>query len=128
MLNRDERGVVLFIVMGIILLVMILSTLILGIVTNHARLTHHQVSRIQAQYAAKAGVIYALDKLRRNDDPACWPAIGTYTNIMRRSGVGACIVIEPALPNPILQIDITVNAPVSGTRKVSATAIYTYTP
>ncbi len=129
--NRDKKGMILFIVIGIIMVVVILTTVILGAVSNHARLTLHQVSRIQAQYAAKAGVIYALDKLRRNDDAVCWPATGTYTNIMRRSGMAACVIIEPALPNSISRVDITVGPPglgVSGTRKVSATATYTYTP
>ena len=126
--NRDKKGMILFIVIGIIMVVVILTTVILGAASNHARLTHHQVSRIQAQYAAKAGVIYALDKLRRNDDAACVSAGGW---IMRKSGPAACVVIEPALPNSISQVDITVGAPglgVSGTRKVSATANYTYTP
>ena len=137
---HHKKGVILFIVVGVIMVVAILSTVILRVIANQSRLTHHQVSRIQAQYAAKAGVIYALDKLRRNNpvDPdfACWPAAGTYTNTMFRSGLATfgpppCVVIEPALPNSIAQVDITVGAPglgVSGTRKVSATAIYTYTP
>ena len=129
--NCDKRGIILFIVIGIIMVVVILSTIILKVITSHSRLTHHQVSRIQAQYAAKAGVIYALDKLRRNDDATCWSSSGSYTRIMRSSGAAACVVIEPALPKSISQVDITVSAPgsgVSGTRKVSAIATYTYTP
>ncbi|MDP3041214.1 MAG: hypothetical protein Q8N62_00550 [Candidatus Omnitrophota bacterium] len=131
--NRDKKGMILFIVIGIIMVVVILTTVILGAASNHARLTQHQVSRIQAQYAAKAGVIYALDKLRRNDNAACWPPGGPfpYTIVMRRSVLAACDVIEPALPNSISRVDITVDAPgsgVPGTQKVSATATYTYTP
>jgi len=131
MLNTDKRGIILSIVIGIIVVVVVLSTIILGVVVNQARLTHHQVSRIQALYAAKAGVIYALDKLRRNDDAACWPDTGSYTRIMRRSGPAACVIIEPTLPSSILQVNITVGLPasgVSGTRRVSSQAVYTYTP
>jgi Tfp pilus assembly protein PilX len=124
--NRNRKGVLLFIVLATIIVVVTLSTVILRIILSQSRLTHHQVSRIQAQYAAKAGVFYALDKLRRNDD-ACWPSVGTYTIRMQRSGSG-CDVIEPNLPISIQYVDITVGTPgsgVSGTREVSAIATYT---
>ena len=129
--NRDKKGMILFIVIGIFLVVGILSTVTLRVVTSHSRLTHHQVSRIQALYAAKAGVIYALDKLRRNDDPTCWdpsPAL-PYTRYIKRSGSG-CDIIEPNLPSSVSQVDITVwgpNSGVSGTQKLIAKATYTYT-
>ena len=55
---------VLFIVLGVLLVVVILSVAILEVIASHARLTHHQVSRIQAVYAGKAGLVYALEKLR----------------------------------------------------------------
>ena len=128
--NRDKRGVILFIVIGVIMVVVILSTVILRVIANQSRLTHHQVSRIQAQYAARSGVIFALDKLRRNDDATCWPAAGSYTRRMQSSGSG-CDVVEPSLPASVLYVDITVGLPgsgVSGTRKVSAIANYLYTP
>lgn len=67
MLEQSKRGAILFIVLGIILVAATLATVMLRVVANQSRLTHHQVSRIQAQYAAKAGAIYALDKLRRGD-------------------------------------------------------------
>lgn len=137
-------------VIGIIMVVGILSTVILRVVSNHARFTHHQVSRIQAQYAAKAGVIYALDKLRLRlpADAASWPPVGPfpYTRYLS-SSLSACVpavppasvVIEPALVptdpyhSPVSCVAITVNAPaasgpLAGTQKVSATATYTYTP
>ena len=119
---------ILFVVIGIIMVVGILAIVILRIIGSHARLTHHQVSRIQAQYAAKAGIIYALDKLRRDDDAACVSA-GGWT--MQSSGAGACVVIESALPDSVSQVVITVGAPgtgILGTRQVSATATFTYTP
>mgnify|MGYP003392495733 CR=1 FL=1 len=124
----NQRGIILFIVLGVTMLVVALVFVTLRIISNQSRLTHHQVSRIQSQYAAKAGVIYALDKLRRNDDLS-WPASGQYTKIMCRSG---CDINEPNLPNSIQEVDITVydlgSGVVPGTRKVSATAIYTYLP
>lgn len=128
--DRNKKGVLLFIVLGTIIVVATLSTVILRIILSQSRLTHHQVSRIQAQYAAKAGVIYALDKLRKNDD-ANWPATGEYTWIMRRSGSTPPVLDEPNLPGSIDRVEITVYAPgtgISGTRKISAKAFYTPTP
>ena len=125
--NRDIKGVILFIVIGVIMVVIILSTVILRVIANQSRLTHHQVSRIQAQYAAKAGVIYALDMLRRNEPG--WSAITTVVKRMCKQS--SCEVFEPNLPSGVQYIDISVYGPHSGvsdTRKISATATYTYTP
>ena len=122
--DSNRKGVLLLIVIGTILVVVTLSTVMLRIMLSQSRLTHHQVSRIQAQYAAKAGVIYALEKLRRNDD-TCWSS-GSYIRIMRKSGAATCVVIEPNLPNSVSQVDITVGDLVSGSRKISAKATYTY--
>jgi len=130
MLKRNRKGVLLFIVLGTIIVVATLSIVILRIVLNQSRFTHHQVSRIQSQYAARAGVNYALDKLRRNDD-ANWPATGSYMRTMRRTGTTIPDFDEPNLPGSIDRVEITVYAPgsgISGTRKISAKATYTYTP
>jgi hypothetical protein len=127
--NFNKKGMLLFIVVGIIITVAVLSTIILRIAANQASLTHHQTKRIQAIYAAKAGVIYALDKLRRNDS-GCWPSSGSYTNYMKRSGSG-CDVIEPDLPQSVSNVAIDVAAPgsgVSGTREVKATATFNFSP
>jgi len=127
--NSNRKGQLLFIVLGTIIVVVILSSVILRIILNQSRLTHHQVSRIQAQYAAKAGVIYALDKLRRNDDLDNWPATGEYTRTMRRSGSTPPVLDDPNLPASIDRVEITVydsGSGLPGTRKVSAKAIYSY--
>jgi Tfp pilus assembly protein PilX len=120
---NNTKGQLLFIVIGTIMVVAALSTVILRIMLSQSRLIHHQVSRIQAQYAAKAGIIYALDKLRRNDDVG-WPTSGQYVKTMCQSG---CDINEPSLLNSI-RVNITVydlGTGVSGTRKVSARAVYT---
>ncbi len=67
MFEGSRKGVVLFIVLGVIIIVTTLSTVILRIILNQSRLIHHQVSRVQAQYAAKAGMVYAMEKLRTGD-------------------------------------------------------------
>ena len=62
--NRSKEGVILFIVIGVIVVVSILAAVILKVISNQSSLTHHQVTRIQAQYVAKAGMVYALERLR----------------------------------------------------------------
>lgn len=140
--NCNKKGVILFIVIGVIMVVAMLSIVILRIISNQSRLTHHQLSRIQSQYAAKAGVLYALDKLRKNDPS--WtsitpPAVSVVKRMCRQVSSPDCNspdIIEPSLPNSIQYVEITVYDPaapypnqgISGTRKVSAKAVYTYTP
>ena len=109
------------------MVVAVLSTAMLRIVSNQARLTHHQVSRIQNIYAIKAAIVYATDKLRRNDDPL-WPATGpNYVRTMCRSG---CHINEADLPLSVERIDITVFPPGSGflnSRKIEVHSHFEYT-
>ncbi len=60
----SKEGVVLFMVLCVLLVVASLTTVILNLISSHARLTYHQTGRIQAYYAALAGVNYGFDKLR----------------------------------------------------------------
>ncbi len=139
--NYRKKGAILFIVIAALLMVSILATVILRIISNQSRLSHHQVSRIQGQYAAKAAINYALDKLRRNDD-ASWsattPIIPVRKRMCREVAGPNCntpAIIEPDLPRSIQYVDITVYDPaaaapnqgISGTRKITAIAEYTYT-
>ena len=64
MFNYNKKGVVLFIVIGVIIIVTALATVILRVISSQSRLTHHQVGRIQGLYTGKAGMIYALEQLR----------------------------------------------------------------
>lgn len=60
-----EKGVVLIIVMGTVLVISVLTTALLAIINNQARLTQHQVSRIKAYYAAVGIMNYAQEQLRK---------------------------------------------------------------
>lgn len=66
MLKRliENRGVALFMVLVTILMVLVLANVVLSLVANQNRLAHHEISRMQALYAAQAGMVYALEKLR----------------------------------------------------------------
>ncbi|MDD5432931.1 MAG: hypothetical protein PHO70_08135 [Candidatus Omnitrophica bacterium] len=61
--KRNDRGVILFIVLGTILVVVFLANAILALISNQTRFTHHQVSRIQGYYASWAGINYAYEML-----------------------------------------------------------------
>lgn len=68
-----EKGAALYIVLATVFIVVALANIILNVVLSQSRFTHHQVSRIQASYAAKAGMVYALEQLRTGnwDDKTC---------------------------------------------------------
>ncbi len=114
------------------MVVVTLATVILRIISSQSRLTHHQVSRIQAQYAAKAGVVYALEQLRKNT-VAPWNSSGTINFKICRVAAGGCDMTDITFPASISEVDVVVQ-PLAvssgpyGTREVKAKAIYTYTP
>jgi len=122
---------VLFFVLGTLLIVVIFASIVLNLILSNARLTYHQTSRIQAYYAAMAGTNYALEKLRTGDTnwiPSPDTSPNTRIRTLCRSG---CDVNEPDLPNSIQQVAIVIEAAgtgISGTRRLKATATYTYIP
>lgn len=60
----NKKGTALLMVLATLLVVVALANVILLIISSQSRLTHHQISRIQAYYAAQAGMNYALEQLR----------------------------------------------------------------
>ena len=126
--KQDKKGIVLLIVIGTVFIVIFLANVVLSIITSHSRLTHHQVSRIQAHYASMAGINYALEKLRTGDwiagthctsatDPPCSPELDLNNDFKPASIKSVSIVIrQSASPG----------CPGNSTC-VSATADYAYT-
>jgi Tfp pilus assembly protein PilX len=125
-----------YMVLVTLLIVVVLANVVLTIMSSQSRLTHHQVSRIQAYYAALAGVNYAVEMLRSGSDTTNWPmpaADASYSKTLCRSG---CDINDTDLPLSVARVDITVagkdvsgcNPPTSGIPAcISATADYTYT-
>jgi Tfp pilus assembly protein PilX len=110
--SLNKKGVALYIILTMLLVVVILANVILNLVLSHSRLTHHQVSRIQAYYAAQAGMVYALEMLRTglwaesvnpyimcNANPAC--------NIDNTSLT--CDVNEVSLPCSVRSVSIRIS-------------------
>lgn len=134
-----QKGVILYMILVSILITVVIAGIILNIITNQARFSHHEVSRIQAYYAAMAGVNYAIERLRSG----CWTSSSAFTRYICRSNTDpqlcstscdpcatTCSPIDDSLPASISLVVISVSA-ASGsppTRTIAATANYTYTP
>ncbi|MCU0652341.1 MAG: hypothetical protein MUC39_05310 [Candidatus Omnitrophica bacterium] len=117
---KAKKGVALYITIFAILLVIIFAGIILNTISSQSRLTQHQIGRIQADYAAMAGINVALEMLRLGK----WDT-GTFT--LCKSGSG-CTLYDADLPPNIDRIEISIgamdiNSP-AGTRQVTATTIY----
>lgn len=61
---KETKGVALLVILCMLFVVAALAAIILNSMLSQSRLTHHQISRIQAYYANLAGINYAMDKLR----------------------------------------------------------------
>jgi len=73
--KRSQSGVVMLVVLGAIMVVIILANIIMTLMSSQSRLTHHQVSRIQAYYAAMGAINYTYEQLRQR----VWQAGETHT-------------------------------------------------
>ena len=131
---RNNKGVALLIVMGTFLVVVVLANVILALISSQSRLTHHQVSRIRAFYAAKAGIVLAFEKLRLKQ----WsqnPTLDTYYCINGRVNP-ATVCTQTIIDNDILPMNVEIRiTPASlnsgnpgNTARITATTDYTYTP
>jgi len=124
----DKKGIALITVLVVLLVVVALANGILNIMLNQSRLTHHNVSRIRAYYAALAGIRLAYENLRTGSwvynanycinysgNPPVIPAVNT--------------VGDPAIP---YEVRITIGSPPpggggpGGTTPIRATANYLY--
>jgi Tfp pilus assembly protein PilX len=146
MRKHASRGVALLVVIVTILVLVILANIIINYMLSQSRLTHHNVSRIQAYYASMAGVNLAYDKLRRNND-AAWPrpaAAASYVRCIERVANDCVAVavtncgtplVDPAFPISVRCIVITVsgaggdcNPPAGSTYCINSQTHYAPTP
>ena len=132
----NKKGVALYFVLAILLVVVILANIILNFITSQSRLTTHQVKRVQAYYAAQAGVNYALEQLRLNNLFWATPNATSYTHKICGSAYsaanaascnGAGNITEATFPPSINYVEITIG-PLDNNfnnRTVNATGNYT---
>lgn len=125
---KRNKGVALFLVLGVVLMVVLLTNIFLGIILSHSRLSHHQISRIQAYYAAWAGVNYAREMLRT----------GTWKVNTDCLASSPCFLKDDDFPSVITNKDVGIilrkpgdpgcNNPPGGSACISVTADYTNIP
>jgi hypothetical protein len=60
-----RKSVALVLVLAILFSALLVAYITLVFFSSQSRLSHHQVSRIQAYYAGMAGINYAFEQLRR---------------------------------------------------------------
>ena len=111
-----RKGIATLLVLFVILLTVIIANAVLIIISSQFRLSHHQVTRIKAFYAAQAGINYAIEKQRLGQ----W---GTGTYDICSSG---CDVNDPDIPYRV-NIDIgPLGSGINNTRRVTVSVDYTY--
>jgi Tfp pilus assembly protein PilX len=98
MLNQlnSKRGFALFVVLGTLILGVVLGNVIMSLILNHARLTQHQTGRIQAYYAALAGVNVAIENLRTG----VWTYTPNSCADPGATGTSACLVTDASFNAP----------------------------
>jgi len=104
-----RKGVILMVVIGVMMLVLVWVLVSLYFMTQESRIAGHKIRRTRAFFAAKAGIIHALEELRKGNNPD-----------------GETLQIG----DPATTITITVGAPIvdgsalDGTRPISVRAEY----
>jgi len=77
-----KKGMVLVVVIGIMLVILALALLATLVMTQEARVAEHKIRRIRAFFAAQAGVVYAIEKIREGTNPSGTPALYIGANIV----------------------------------------------
>jgi Tfp pilus assembly protein PilX len=124
----SRKGMALYLVLTILIVVILIAGMFLNLVLSQGRLTHHQVSRTQAYFAARMGMNYAVEMLSRND--SSWPSTGVYNRTICRAAASACNKTEPDLPLSIRSVTVYVGDVNSTTnvRPLNITVDYAYQP
>jgi Tfp pilus assembly protein PilX len=131
-----KKGIALYLVLAILIVVVILANVFLSLVVSQSRLSTHEAKRVQAYYAAQAGLYYAMDQLRSEN--AAW-LTGTASGITYRicsSSYAAAAspstlctgnnIIEPYFPSAINYVEMTVGPfnTANNSRQINVTAVY----
>ena len=97
----NKSGIALFMVLTTVVVIVLWGEVTLKFMASQNRFTHESVNRIQAYYAAKAGMTYALEMLRTGT----W----TFTPVNSCSPPAGCLFNEPNFPSSILSFDSSSN-------------------
>jgi Tfp pilus assembly protein PilX len=109
MKNTNNKGIALYLVLAVLLIVIIFANIVLNVVSSQSRLTFHKVRRIQAYYAAQAGINAALEGLKAND--TAWvpnPVTVARTVRICQTAQAGCNFNDTDLPSSINYIEIKI--------------------
>jgi Tfp pilus assembly protein PilX len=128
MVLSSRKGMALYLVLTILIVVVLIAGMFLNLVLSQGRLTHHQVSRTQAYFAARMGMNYAIEMLSRNDPD--WPSTGAYNRTICRLAASACNKTEPDLPLSIRSVTVRVGDvnTTTNVRPLNVVVDYAYQP
>lgn len=131
MSDRNKKGVILLIVLGTIMVVFVLAAVIIKTVSSQSRLTHHQISRLRAYYASKAGMNLVFYKLRTG----AWTQDNTVTKYYCINGkVDAAVACLETIADSKIPYNVQIailpksNPGINGTTRIDIKSDYTYTP
>ena len=124
--KNPQKGIALLIVLTTILIVVVLASVMLTTMSSQSRLTHHQVTRTQGYYAAQAGMVYAIEKLKSGE----WVPGINCTN----ATTNPCNLTDPDFPSSVRSVSIVVrnktvdncNPPGNATACIDVAVNYTY--
>ncbi|MDP2904668.1 MAG: hypothetical protein Q8O22_00005 [Candidatus Omnitrophota bacterium] len=123
--RRREKAAAFFLVLSVILVVVILAEVVLNIMQRQSRLTHHEVSRIQAYYAAEAGMNYTLEMLRTG----IWTADASVKYACINGCIDATADYSITDSDIAYSVQIAINPKdVNGLSQLNIKTDYTYTP
>ena len=108
---KKKSGIILFIALMTLLIVVLLANVVLSLMSSQSRITQHQIGRIQAFYAAQAGMVYALEMLRKGTASGGWnqASCGPPANppgCVRPDASFSASIRDPVAPNTARQVRI----------------------
>ena len=106
-----KKGVVLVVVIGVMLVIFTLALAALFLMTQESRIAEHKVKRTRAFFAAQAGMVHALEYLRKGNDPSGTIYIGSGITGYPSAGLPVSITYtnDNSGPGGIDPVSITVN-------------------
>lgn len=119
--GRNNKGVVLFIVILIIFIVSALAGVALNIMRSNSRRTFSSANRIKAYYSLYSAMVYTFEQLRLG----LW-GTGIYSFGPPSSGI--CPYCDPDIPYRVIINVRALGTGTAGTRWITLTTDYTYIP
>ena len=83
-------------VIGIMMIIFTLALAALYLRTNQARIAEHKIKRMRGVFAAGAGVVHALEEVRKGNDPSGTSAIAIGSGLTGypSAGIGVDITYD----------------------------------